>query len=144
MSITEPLHIAQVGGRRFRFFRTPLNDGKPDMPWYAIEDLHQCLRLNRDQRRVLLRRFRARFVQAVATAEGIVNIAPHLMAQGTIDAMIEMGLAPASVRADYDLAGSEALQKLCAHLEFPSDAWMAWMKAAMNRHERGDAAPTSA
>ena len=28
----KPLHIATVGGQPLRFFKTPLNDGRPDMP----------------------------------------------------------------------------------------------------------------
>jgi hypothetical protein len=28
----EPLHVATVGGHPLRFFRSPLNDGRPDFP----------------------------------------------------------------------------------------------------------------
>jgi len=38
----EPLHIATVGGQQLRFFRTPLDDGRADLPWVAIDDLGRC------------------------------------------------------------------------------------------------------
>jgi hypothetical protein len=36
--VSKPLHIATIGGHPLRFFRTPINDGKPDMPWHAVGD----------------------------------------------------------------------------------------------------------
>ena len=42
MTIT-PLHIATVGGHPLRFFKTPLNDGRPDLVWHAVDDLQHCL-----------------------------------------------------------------------------------------------------
>jgi hypothetical protein len=132
-----PLHVAQVGESRLRFFRTPLEDGRPDFPWHAVDDLHLCLGLNRELRKIFLRKLRSgqQLVRTVPTAEGLVTIAPHYMAQGMIGAVIEAGIAPDSIRASYDAAGGEALKKLCSHLQFPSDAWFGWMKAALNRHE---------
>jgi hypothetical protein len=50
--------------------------------------------------------------------------------------MVETGRAPVIIRAEYDRAGAEALRKLVPpNLVFPSDAWLGWMKAAMNRWE---------
>jgi hypothetical protein len=138
--IIKPLHIATTGGHPLRFFRTPINDGRPDLPWHAVDDLHRCLGLNRDARRFFLRWLRAqKEPRTVATTDGLVTIAPHCMAQGCIDAMVEKGMAPASVRTEYDLAGSEALKKL---IPPPSETgadpstWLAWIKAAMNRWEK--------
>jgi hypothetical protein len=68
----------------------------------------------------------------------IITVAPHFVAQGTIDAMVEEGMVPASVRAEDDLAGSEALKKLIpppSESGADANAWLAWMKAAMNRWE---------
>jgi hypothetical protein len=45
--ITNPLHVATVGRKQLRFFRTPNDDGRPDFPWLALDDLQQCLGLNR-------------------------------------------------------------------------------------------------
>jgi len=130
----ELLHVATVGGHPLRFFRTPLNDGRPDMPWHCVDDLHKCLGLNRDLRRVFLRKLKgAKWPSAAAAADGIITIAPHFVAQGTIDAMTDVGVAPKSVRAEYDHAGAEALKKLGVPFPLPSDEWFGWMKAAMNR-----------
>jgi hypothetical protein len=132
----KPIHTATIGGHPLRFFRTPNDDGKPDMPWHSVDDLHRCLGLNRAQRKVFLSMLRKRGgVETVATADGIITIAPHYMAQGCINAMVEKGVAPPDVRTAYDDEGAAALEKLVAHLNFPSDAWLAWMKAAMHRHE---------
>jgi hypothetical protein len=134
MTVIKPLTVATIGKHPLRFFRPP-ND-VADFPWHAIDDLHRCLGLNRQQRRVFLCKLQTKNIQTVATPDGIVSIAPHYMAQGTIDAMVEEGMAPARIRAEYDDAGAEALRKLIpAHLTFPSDAWMAWMKAAWHRHD---------
>jgi hypothetical protein len=132
----EPLHVATVGGQPLRFFRTPINDGRPDLPWHAVEDLHRVLGLNRDARRFFLHKLREwGGVQTVATADGVITIAPHFMAQGTVDAMVEEGMAPASVRAEYDHAGTEAMRKLAIPYPFPSADWLFWMRDAMNRWE---------
>ena len=74
-------------------------------------------------------------LQTVATSDGLVTIAPHFMAQGCIDAMVEEGMVPTGARDEYDDAGTDAMHKLVVPFAFPSDGWMAWMKAAMNRWE---------
>jgi hypothetical protein len=136
----QPIHTATIGGHPLRFFRTPNDDGKPDMPWHSIDDLHRCLGLNRELRKLFLSKLRKwGSIRTVATADGIVTIAPHYMAQGCINAMVEKGIVPPDVRDAYDYEGSVALNKLVAHLPFPSDYFFAWMKAAMNRHEHADA-----
>jgi hypothetical protein len=130
----EPLHVAAVGQHSLRFFASPLNDGRPDLPWHAVDDLHQCLRLDRRQRRIFLAKLRKwKQPHTVATATGIVTLAPHFMAQGTVDAWVEDGYVPASVRDEYDHASSEALEKLMLGLTFPSEQWPAWLADAMNR-----------
>jgi hypothetical protein len=139
----EPLHIGTIGGQPLRFFRSPLSkfDGKPDLPWHAVDDLHRCLGLNREQRQFFLRMLRRwngpRPQTAIATAEGVTTIAPHFMAQGAIDAFVEIGRAAANIRDEYDRAGAKATEKLVAMIpfEFGSDDWFGWMKAAMNRWE---------
>lgn len=54
-----PLHVATVGGHPLRFFKTPLNDGRPDFPWLAIEDLGRCVGFDRAGRRFFLRSLRS-------------------------------------------------------------------------------------
>src|SRR5262245_55631966 len=95
----EPLHIGIVGGHPLRLFRSPLNDGRPDFPWHAVDDLHQCLGLNRDARRFFLRKLKGvewgKNVRTIATADGVVTVAPNYIAQGTVDAMVEEGMVSA-------------------------------------------------
>jgi hypothetical protein len=47
----EPLHVAEIRGRRLRFSRTPLNDGRPDFPWHVPDDLYRVMKLPRGLRR---------------------------------------------------------------------------------------------
>jgi hypothetical protein len=95
----KPLHVATVGGRPLRFFRTPLDDGRPDLVWHAVDDLYQCLGLSKRHRKIFLRQFR-KAMRTVATAEGVITIAPHFMAQGAIDAMVEVGQTTDFVRTE--------------------------------------------
>lgn len=137
--LSKPVYVATIAGQPLRFFRTPNNDGRPDLPWHSVEDLHRCLGFDRAQRRVFLNMLRKRGgIKTVATADGIVTVAPHYMAQGCIDATVEDGMAPSSIRDDYDHAGAEALRKVIPpRLEFPGDdAFLDWMKEAMHRHEK--------
>jgi hypothetical protein len=53
--ITQPLHVATVGKGQLRFFRTPNDDGRPDFPWHGIDDLYQCLGLDRSTREIYQR-----------------------------------------------------------------------------------------
>jgi hypothetical protein len=91
--IAEPLHIAVLSGHPLRFFRTPLADGLPDLPWHAVDDLQRCLALNRHGRKIFLALLRSNkrwngIVRNVATADELVTVAPHFMAQGTIGALV--------------------------------------------------------
>jgi hypothetical protein len=133
LMMIEPLHIATVGGHPLRFFRTPLNDGRPDFPWLAIDDLYRCLGFNRPQRKRLQQKARIGARRTIATAKGSVSIAPHAIARAAVEARVEMGRAPASVRDDYVHASAEALMKL-APQPFPSaEALTAWVNEAANR-----------
>lgn len=135
----EPLHVGTVGGHPLRFFRSPLKDGRPDFPWHVVDDLHQCLGLNRDARRFFLRKLKGaewgKNVRTIATADGVVTVAPSYVAQGTVDAMVEEGMAPGSVRRDFDRASVDAMRKLGVPAAFGTDTWLRWMKAAMDRWE---------
>jgi len=68
-------------------FGTPNSDGLPDFPWHEVDDLHRCLGLTRAERKHFLHlQAHKEALRIVATADGIVTIAPHFIAQGTIDA----------------------------------------------------------
>jgi hypothetical protein len=141
MTMISPLHIATVGGQPLRFFRTPLNDGRPDMPWDCVEDLHRCLGLNRAQRKIFLRKLKNSKwpTKTIAAADGIITIAPHFVAQGTVDMLIEEKMAPPRVRDEYDQAGTEALKKLPQPPAAANpEAWLLWLKAATNRWEEAE------
>ena len=137
--ITKPLHVATVGKKQLRFFQTP-NDGRPDFPWHAVDDLQPCLGLDGRSNESLRKaywegaEFRTAY-RTIATEGELIRVAPHHVAQGLIDAMIQLGLAPSTARTEYENAGVAALAKLTLHLPFQSEAYFAWMKAAIERHE---------
>jgi hypothetical protein len=37
--LIKPLHIGTIRGQQLRFYRTPNDDGRPDMPWHCHDDL---------------------------------------------------------------------------------------------------------
>lgn len=111
---SNPIHIAMIAGHPVRFFRSPINDGRQDFPWHAVDDLMAACRLGRSERRHFMRmmqRDHKEMVRTVATADGIVTVAPHPHAQGLVDAMVEVGRVTSSARNDYDKAIFEASEK---------------------------------
>lgn len=133
-----PLHEARVCGKRLRFFRTPLNDGRPDLPWHSVDDLQSCLGLSRAQRKIFLRMLqndqRMGPIQTVATTDGLISIAPHFAAQGMIGAIQQVGMAKPEADAEYAVAGVEACKKLTGGMSF-QNGLLEWMAAAMKRWE---------
>jgi hypothetical protein len=138
MAMITPLHIATVGGQLLRLFKTPVNDGQPDMPWVAVDDLGRCLALSRAHRRThmtLFYRLKKEIVRTIATPDGPVTIAPHALAKPALEALFDTGRAraPASVRDEYTGAIAEAMMKVTPG-PFPSpEAATAWANAAMRR-----------
>jgi hypothetical protein len=133
----EPIHIATIRGRQLRFFKTPNTDGLPDLPWLSVEDLRSCMGLPRSARRLMLRMERASEFKGsyrdVATAEGIVTIAPHFVAQGTIDAMKECLGELEDVERGYTRGSFAAYKQLTGDLSFVNGG-LEYMVAAANRH----------
>ena len=83
-----PCDTSLLNGRSLRFFRAPLTG--THLPWHAFDDLLACLALPEDVRVGLKRDLMAgwsRDVRTVATADGIVTIAPHWMAAGLVGAV---------------------------------------------------------
>jgi hypothetical protein len=138
MTMITPLHIATVGEQPLRLFKTPLNDGRPDMPWVAVDDLGRCLALSREHRRIhmaVFYRLKKEVVRTIATSDGPVTIAPHALAKPALEALFDTGRAraPASVRDEYTKAIAEAMMKLSPG-PFPSpEAATEWANAAMRR-----------
>ena len=135
--VIEPLHVAVVGGHPLRFFRTPLNDGRPDLPWVAIDDLGRCLGLSRTDRRVHLRAVHAgskAIIRTIATADGPASIIPVSMANAAAAALVEdLGRGSPQARAEYQRAAGAALMKLAPRPFASAEELMAWTNAVTTR-----------
>lgn len=109
-ALLAPAFTGALNDKSLRFFKAPLPG--PHLPWHAAEDLHACLGLPRDLRRHFQQRLKSSEwkddVRTVATAEGIVTIAPHFVAQGLIGAMIDVGRADAKTEISYAKQAKEA------------------------------------
>lgn len=130
----QPIHTATIGEHQLRFFRRPINDGKPDLPWHAVEDLHRCLGLNRDLRNTSCTGCgpgRSRAPRRPPTALSPSRRSTCRKAASMRWSRKEWCLTrPHRIRS----AETEAMKKLMAHLAFGTDAWFGWMKAAVNCH----------
>lgn len=136
----EPLHVAVIGGHPLRFFRTPLNDGRPDLPWVAVDDLGLCLGLNRAERKIHRRLFRtlgtasAGATRTIETQAGPVSIIPMPIANATAAGLVEvLGKGSAYARAEYQLACGKATMKLGVGPFASVEAMTAWANAAATR-----------
>ncbi|MDX7952200.1 hypothetical protein P7D22_13550 [Lichenihabitans sp. Uapishka_5] len=113
-ALATPIHIGGVGVANLRFFAPPA--GTQQFPWVAVDDLHACLALPRDLRRELKSKLRHTKwkddTRTVATAEGIVNLVPHFMAQGLIDSVHDVGHTTEGARHQYDREGTQAFKLL--------------------------------
>ena len=111
--LVTPLSTGIINGSSVRFFKAPLPE--PHLPWHAAADLQRALKLPRDLRRHLLRMTQESWpgaLRTVATADGLVTIAPHYLAQGIIGAAIEKGYVPTSIEFEYTRAGAAAMEAL--------------------------------
>ena len=116
--VATPIHVASVGAGTLRFFKSP--SVAPDIPWHVHDDLAACLGLTRDARRQFRQKliggpFKAD-IRTVATASGIVTIAPHFAAQGLIGAAIEAGLASTAFEDRYTAAAIAAFKGMTGDL----------------------------
>lgn len=135
VEITSPLHVAEINGKKVRFFRTPLKDGKPDFPWHAVNDLASAMGLNSRERKGFLRMLRSgpgAVVVSIATEGGIAQISPHFMAQGLVEAMVETGHAAKVAEDQYHKAVFDAGKALelvdgrCGSFEYTLAAFRRW------------------
>ena len=130
----EPLHLATIGGHPLRFFKTPLNDGRPDFPWHCVDDLQRCLGLNRKDQRIHRRLFHSiEVTRTVATPKGSVSIVPHAIAMAAVEALIDKGRTTASARDEYVSASANAMMMLPRGPFHSAEALTAWVNAAANR-----------
>lgn len=121
IAAAQPLHVATVCGKRFRFFRGP--GDAPDMPWHAHDDLLAALALPRPLRRELRSKMLKNFGPQCRTVEvdgEPVLIAPHYVAQRLVGAARDAGhgitTTPAQVDREYVAGGTAALKALTAGL----------------------------
>jgi hypothetical protein len=128
-----PLHIGPVNGVRVRFFQSPINDGRADLPWLAWDDLLAAFPLPEAMRTGFRQQLRSDWPDAartVATAEGLAVLVPHFAGQGFVAGMAEcLGI---DADTDYHLAMSAAMSAQTQNLPWP-DGVLAYAKAALAR-----------
>lgn len=131
-SLLAPVHTGCLNGRPLRFFRAPTSGTQ--LPWHAWEDMQACLDLSHDLRghfRRCLMEDWASDVRTIATAEGIVTIAPHWMAQGVVAAIGEIRGTEAALTMAYQEQMFGAWQKLTG--DMPPAASMGLLAEAIGR-----------
>lgn len=132
-----------MNDKPLRFFKAPLPG--PHLVWHAAEDLHACLDLPRSLRREFRQKLRSSEwsadVRTVATADGIVTIAPHFMAQGLIGAMIEVGRARPESEMAYARQAAAAFNALSGDLP-PLASFDLMIAAYRNTNKLDGDAPT--
>lgn len=125
--LVSPILEGELPGGRLRYFASPLYRAhrQADMPWHSIDDLWPLvLGVDADEAfRIGKGRLRSDWSEprTVATPGGVVTIAPHFMAEGLIEAAID--LAPPSrrewltkLRGSYRRQCTEAMKLMTAHL----------------------------
>ena len=135
MHLSEPLHTASIAGQPLRFFKTPWNDGRPDLPWHSVDDLQRILGFGEQDREFCMRTHKkSEFpLKVIATREGVVSIAPHYAAMGLIGALSESGTDIDDVERAYVGASYKAAKQLTGALQ--GIGFMAWALAALDRHD---------
>lgn len=139
-TLISPAHVGSLNGQPLRFFKAPVQG--PHLPWHAVEDLHACLALPCDLRLHFQRRLQSSEwkgdIRTVATADGIVTIAPHFVAQGLIGAIIEVGQATAAIEIQYARQTKDAWDRIYPGQSF-ADA-IALLATAFHNEGGGPAA----
>jgi hypothetical protein len=113
MTIIAPIHTGDINGKPIRFFKAPLPI--PHLPWHCHDDLLRALGLPRSLRRHLQQSMQKCFgadIKTVATAEGILTIAPHFAAQGLLGAAADTGMVSANIEHSYVREAAAALKAL--------------------------------
>lgn len=116
-AVHSPIHIGTINRHQVRFFKGL--SGKPDMPWHAFDDLAKAVGFQEEMRRAFLQATQSDWkgqMQSIATSDGIVVIAPHYVAQGTVGAAIETRRCSPDVEVQYAAEGAKALSIIMAHV----------------------------
>lgn len=115
--LVSPIYVGKLNGKPLRFFKAPTEE--PQLVWHGWDDLVACACLPRalgERFQQSLRRDYPSAIRTVATAEGIVTIAPHWMAQGFIGSMIESKRMPPSADLAYTMQSVDAWNALAGNL----------------------------
>lgn len=106
--IKKPLYTQRINGRPLRFFKIPIDDGRPDFPWHSFEDLMSAAKLPQAMLESFLRDARRDYpnqVRTIATADGVTTVAPHPHAQGFLAAAVDAKLLKKAAISEH-LPGS--------------------------------------
>lgn len=115
-----------------RFFAPPHDE--PDFAWAALDDVMRMLSMPAGLRAEMLRSIQESWkddLRTVATAEGIVSLAPHWMLQGLFDAWLQEGFSSEEVHDAYLSAGARSNKVLT--MGMARGDRMAYMLAAFAR-----------
>lgn len=131
----DPIHVGTILVGPVRFFCSPLDDGRPDLPWHAQDDLARALGLPAATIGKLRSRFIATHPDAfynTRTAAGMVPIAPNFAAMEMVLEVLDRGKRKLAI-ADHLLEATAALKALVAPM--PMAARAAYPIAAFARWE---------
>ena len=103
---TALLYTATINQRQLRFVKTPLDDGRPDLPWHSVEDLLRVLRKLRQFRRFFLPR--TDFLKIIDIQGEKIIVAPHFLAHK----LLEFANASPEVVEAYSMGCGTALCQL--------------------------------
>ncbi len=126
-----PLHTDQINSHPVRFFRSPINDGRPDFPWTCLGDLIAAFGLTDQLRNLSGERLLKISAEAmdVATNDGMVTLIPHPDAQGFVHSMLKLQGVDAA--EEYKYAGAAAFHKQLT--DMTDKEVMAYSQAAVAR-----------
>jgi hypothetical protein len=165
--IVEPVHVAIIGSKPLRFFRSPIDEtrgeslhsvawsGKPDLPWHSVNDLLLCMGLPGGLRSRRLRELaegKERTITApngipldlphtrtVATNDGITMIAPETYARGSFDRFGSGEYGDGWFGDRLECEYGIAARRAVDKLtgELRTEELLEWLKAACNRYIAG-------
>jgi hypothetical protein len=127
------LHVAMVGQQPVRFYRSPLNDGRPDMPWCSISDILFATGYDKTARARLAvtisRDYRERIRSVADPVKARLVIGCYVLAMDVLSAAMRRGFAHGSLIADLRDGCMEAAQKMLADRD-PGEAALYLIDAA--------------
>jgi len=127
------LHVSMVGQQPVRFFRPPLNDGRPDMPWCSLSDILRATGYDKDARARLAvtisRDYRERIRSIADPVKARLVIGCYVLGMDVLSAAVRRGFAHGSLIADLRDGCMEAAKKMLADRD-PAEAALYLIDAA--------------